>query len=426
MSRIALIDGNNFYVSCERVFDPALEGRPVVVLSNNDGCVVARSPEVKALGVKMGTPWFQLKALARRHGIIARSSNYTLYADMSQRMMAILARYAEAQEIYSIDECFLDLSGHDAAALDTLARQLRRRVQREIGIPVCVGIGTTKTLAKLANHIAKQQPERSGVCDLTAMDPEASERVLRAIDVGEVWGVGRRLAPRLQALGIRSVWDLKCADPKAIRHAFSVVLERTVAELNGQSCLSLEEVAPARQQIVCSRSFGQRVTDCDALAEAVTAYTRRACEKLRRQHSLAGRILVHIQTNPHTPQQPQYSRSQIIPLEQPTDNTLQLTRAALHGLRTIYRPGYAYIKAAVQLDGLIAKADRPMTLFDDTQAEQRSDALMATLDQINQRYGRGRIRLAGEGRDQPWQMRRGQMSPAYTTSIEALPVARAG
>jgi nucleotidyltransferase/DNA polymerase involved in DNA repair len=258
----ALVDGNNFYVSCERVFNPKLNGQPVVVLSNNDGCVVARSNEVKALGVKMGTPWFQLKDLAKQHGIQALSSNYGLYADMSSRMMTVLGRYAPDQEVYSIDECFLGFDGFRHFDLIAHSQRMRDEVLRWVGIPVCVGIGTTKTLAKLANHCAKKNlAGADSVCDLTQLDDAQRSRLFATIPVNEVWGVGRRLTEQLAARNIHTVEQLRTADTETLRQAFSVVLERTVRELNGIACLDLEAVAPNKQQIISSRSFGAYVYD---------------------------------------------------------------------------------------------------------------------------------------------------------------------
>ena len=280
----ALIDGNNFYVSCERVFNPKLEGRPMVVLSNNDGCVVARSAEVKALGVKMGEPWFKLKAMARKHGIVAYSSNYTLYADMSNRMMAVLASYSPRQEIYSIDECFLGLDGFSHYDLMAHAQKMRQQVKQWVGLPVCVGIAPTKTLAKLANHCAKKGlAGDDGVCDFGQLGKEEYEALLASLPVGEVWGVGRKLTARLNEMGIHTVRQLRDADTATIRRQFSVVLERTIMELRGISCLELEELAPAKKQIMSSRSFGAYVHTLPELEEAVSTYIARAAEKLRAQ-----------------------------------------------------------------------------------------------------------------------------------------------
>lgn len=417
----ALVDGNNFYVSCERVFAPSLEGRPVVVLSNNDGCAVARSNEVKALGVKMGTPWFELCDLARRHGIVALSSNYALYADMSNRMMAILAAFSPQQEVYSIDECFLGLEGFARQRLPGMAREIRQRVRRWIGIPVCVGIGPSKTLAKLANHCAKKglAGGEEGVCDLSSLPDSEMTALLDRIDVGEVWGVGRRHSERLAGLGIHTVRQLRDADTAMIRREFSVVLERTVRELRGTACLALEEVAPSKQQIMSSRSFGTYVYARDELAEAVAAYTARAAEKLRRQSSVAGAIQVYIRTNPFSTRQPQYQRGITVPLAMATSDTMQLTRAALWGLDRIYRPGFAYQKAGVMLADIRPAGQTQGVLFPD--AAKGRPALMAVMDRANARWGRGTLKLAAEGARQGWRMKRDRVSPAYTTRWEDLP-----
>ena len=281
---IALVDGNNFYVSCERAFNPALEQRPVVVLSNNDGCVVSRSNEAKALGIKMGVPYFEVKHLTKSHGLIWLSSNYTLYGDMSARMMSILGAFAPEQEIYSIDECFLDFTG---MVVDQIARgrKMRATVRQYIGIQTCVGIGPSKTMAKLANHIAKKQPQFRGVFAWSALTATEQDAMMAGLEVGEVWGIGRRLNAQLDNLGIRSALDLKQADPAAMRRRFSVVMERTIAELNGVACLDLEDVAPRKEQIMCSRSFGRPVTDLADLKEAVMSYTVRAAARMREQSS---------------------------------------------------------------------------------------------------------------------------------------------
>lgn len=294
---IALIDVNNFYVSCERVFNPKLEGRPVVVLSNNDGCAVARSNEVKALGVRMGQPWFQLKDLAKKHGIIAYSSNYALYADMSNRVMDILAMFSPHQEIYSIDECFLDLTGFKTKNLAPYGQHIRQTIKQWTGLPVCVGIGSTKTLAKLANHMAKKNPEWNGVCDFNSLSFQQQADWFQRTGVGEIWSIGKRLAPRLQEIGIKTVLDLKTASPSQMRARFSVVMEKTIREINGTACIELEEINPSRKQIISSRSFGIPVSDLASLEESVTLYISRAAEKLRRQQSCAGSVHVSIRTS---------------------------------------------------------------------------------------------------------------------------------
>jgi DNA polymerase V len=416
---IALIDANNFYVSCERVFDPRLEGKPVVVLSNNDGCAVARSNEVKALGVKMGTPWFQMRDLAKQHGIVALSSNYSLYADMSNRLMTILGRYAPDQEIYSIDECFLGLDGFGRLDLAEYCRGIRQRVHQGIGLPVCVGIAETKTLAKLANHCAKKNlAGNDGVCDFNRLSESELSRLFASIEVGEVWGIGRQLTHKLGEIGITTVEDLRRADAKTLRDKFSVVVERTVTELNGIPCMSLEEVAPNKQQIQSSRSFGQYVYDLAPLKEAVASYIAIAAEKLRAQGSLAGMVQVYIRTNPHK-DAPQYQRGVTIPLPEATDDTLRLTRAALWALKRIYRSGYAYQKAGVALINLTDAATSQMSLFSKAKDNRR---LMQVMDRINTVWGRGTLRSAAEGIEKDWKMKREKMSPGYTTNWEQMPV----
>ncbi len=416
----ALIDGNNFYVSCERVFNPALEGKPMVVLSNNDGIVVARSAEVKALGVKMGVPWFQLNALARMHRILAYSSNYTLYADMSNRMMRVLATYSPQQEVYSIDECFLGFDGFPAGELAAIGQRIRTQVKQWVGIPVCVGIGSTKTLAKLANHCAKKNLAGSdGVCDFGQMQPAELDTLFGRIEVGEVWGVGRRLTEKLTARGIATVRALRDADAVTLGEAFSVVLQRTVMELRGVSCLALEEIAPAKKQIISSRSFGAYVYTLDDLEEAVSTYMARAAEKLRSQGSVAGAIQVFIRTNPFKPDHPQYQRALSIPLPAPTADTRLLTRAALWGLKHLFKPGYAYQKAGVMLMDLRDAGIEQGQLFDAAPPDR--PALMQVIDRANAQWGRGTLKLASEGMAKPWQMRRERKSPAYTTRWEDLP-----
>ncbi|MDP3664115.1 MAG: Y-family DNA polymerase [Nitrosomonas sp.] len=418
---IALIDVNNFYVSCERVFNPRLEDKPVVVLSNNDGCAVARSNEVKALGVKTGQPWFQLEDLAKKHGIIAYSSNYTLYADMSNRFMSILAVFSPNQEIYSIDECFLDLTGFRTKSLTHYGQQIRQRIKQWTGLPVCVGIGSTKTLAKLANHIAKKNLEFRGVCDLNAMSSQQQDEWFSKIEVGEIWGIGRRLAPKLQEIGIKTVLDLKTASTSQLRARFSVVMEKTIREINGTACIELEEINPPKNQIVSSRSFGMPVSDLASLEESVSLYISRAAEKLRRQQSFAGSVHVNIRTSPFNEKEPYYANSMTIALPRQTDDTRILTKVALWGLRRIYRRGYRYQKAGVMLSELVPRQYRQLDLFGTiSAADNQSSKLMSVMDQINARMGRGTLKLASEGFKQPWKMKLGNKSPNYTTNWDEL------
>lgn len=417
---IALIDVNNFYVSCERVFNPKLEGRPVVVLSNNDGCAVARSNEVKVLGVKMGQPWFQLKDLARKHGIVAYSSNYALYADMSNRVMSILAMFSPNQEIYSIDECFLDLSGFRRTNHADYGQRIRKRIKQWTGLPVCVGIGSTKTLAKLANHIAKKNPEFNAVCDLNSLSLEQQADWFQRIEVGEIWGIGRRLAPRLHEIGIKTVLDLKTASPSQLRARFSVVMEKIIREINGTACIELEEINPPKKQIVSSRSFGIPVSDLASLEESVSLYISRAAEKLRRQQSFAGTVHVSIRTSPFNEKEPYYANSMTIVLPRQTDDTRLLTKVALWGLRRIYRRSYKYQKAGVMLSELVSRQYRQIDLFGSIDTDTRASQLMRVMDQINARMGRGTLKLASEGFRQPWKMKQGNRSPNYTTNWNEL------
>ena len=417
---IALIDVNNFYVSCERVFNPKLVGKPVVVLSNNDGCAVARSNEVKALGVGMGAPWFKFKDLAKQHGIIAMSSNYALYADMSNRVMSILRQYSPDQEVYSIDESFLDLTGFQSRDLIKYGQHMRKRILKWTGLPVCVGIGSTKTLSKLANHCAKKRPVFNSVCNFNTMPQEELDALLSQVDVGEIWGVGRKLAPKLQALGFNTVLDLKRANPERLRQQFSVVMEKTIRELNGTVCIELEDVAPAKKQILSSRSFGHPVSDYNSLAESITLYMSRAAEKLRRQQSFAGSVYVYIRTSPFKPDDPFYSNGMTIPLPCPTDDSRQLVNAVLWGLKQIYKPNFNYAKAGVMLSEIVPAQGVQTDLFSHVQASPTSAALMVAMDSINKKMGKESIKLASEGFKRPWKMRQENKSPSYTCNWNEL------
>jgi len=421
---IALVDCNNFYVSCERMFNPKLEGKPVVVLSNNDGCAVARSNEVKSLGIKMGEPWFKMEKVAKQHGIIAYSSNYALYGDLSARVMSILSTFSPRQEIYSIDECFLDLDGFDSKSLMAYGQTIRQAVKRNVGIPVCVGIADTKTLAKLANHCAKKGlAGENGVCDFGLLNEQQRKALFSALPVGEIWGVGRRISEKLLAMNIRTVEDLKTTSQKAIRDQFSVVLERTVQELNGIPCIELEEAGTPRQQIMVSRSFGSSVTEYDDLAESVSYFATKAAEKLRQDGSVAASVCVYIRTNPFNEKEPQYQRSMIVPLGQPSDDTMKLVSASLMGLKAIYRSGYRYKKTGVLLMGLQPKDSVQATLFDDTAKQAKSASMMSIMDSINRKMGKGSMTIAASGIQHRWAMRRERKTPNYTTDWNELPEA---
>ena len=428
-SLFALVDVNNFYVSCERVFQPKLEEVPMVVLSNNDGCAVARSAEVKALGVKMGTPWFQMAELAKKHGIQAYSSNYTLYGDMSSRVVQVLKAFTPNLEVYSIDESFLQIETVLKQYQDTieLGQKIKQQVKDTTGLPVCVGIGASKTLAKFANHLAKKHKQFSGVCDVEAMPKAELYQWMSEIPAGEVWGVGKQIAKKLKAQHIHSVFDLLQVSPQAMRQQFGVVMERLCYELRGISCLQLEEVAPAKQQIIASRSFGKLVTSQTELAESVATHTARAAEKLRSQNSTTGALTVFIQTNPFKQNEPQHHQSITIPLADGTDNTLTLTNAALAGLKQIYQSNFRYKKAGVILNLISDKPTVQQSLFEDMESKGKSAHLMKAMDDINHRFGNTAIKSAAAGTNrskQAWQMRSGNKSPNYTTQWDELPVAK--
>ena len=422
----ALVDVNNFYVSCERVFDPRLAHVPVVVLSNNDGCAVARSNEVKALGVKMGAPWFKLKDFARKHSIVALSSNYTLYGDMSNRVTSVLRDLAPDIEVYSIDESFLRIerTAHLYGGTVPMGHVIRNRVRQWTGLPICVGIGETKTLAKFAHHIAKKNAQFYGVCDVAAMSGTERDHWMRSVDVEQVWGIGRRIAARLTSIKIQSVHDLVHADIKRLRAHFGVVIERTVSELRSVSCLALEDVMPAKQQIMSSRSFGKMQHTIEQVGEAVASHVDAAAAKLRAQHSVAGAVYVFIQTNPFQESDRQYSAGLVVPLADVSNDTRTLTKAASHGLRRIYRSGYAYKKCGVMLMQLEDGQHRQETLFDDPQARGQSARLMSALDSVNRVWGRGTLRTAACGITQRWAMRSEKRSPRYTTHWGELPIVR--
>lgn len=416
----ALVDGNSFYASCERVFRPDLHGKPIVVLSNNDGCVVAANAEAKALNIPLFGPYFEIAALCRKHKVTVFSSNYTLYGDMSRRMMSILAEFAPWQEIYSIDECFLDLSG--IPDLKSHSQRIRQSVLQRIGIPTCVGMGPSKTLAKLANHVAKKRPEWGGVFAWDWLNERETDTLLGQLPVGKVWGVGGRLAANLAGMGITTALQLKQADPHRIKRKFSVVLERTVAELNGISCLELEDVAPPRQQIIASRSFGEKVCDLTTLTAAVSHHVARAAEKLRAQNCTARLVGVSIRTSPFA-DEPQHHPYIVTPLVYPTDDTIVLTQAALAGLRRIYRKGFRYQKAGVLLMEL-GPSDVHQTDLFAPPPDPRRQQLMQVVDAINRQYGNSCVKLGSEGLTRNWTMRQDLRSPCWTTRWEDLPLVK--
>ncbi|MDJ0364849.1 Y-family DNA polymerase [Hymenobacter sp. H14-R3] len=419
-----LVDCNNFYASCERVFRPELEGRPVVVLSNNDGCVIARSQEAKALGLRMGEPYFKVRELVERHRMAVCSSNYELYGDMSRRVMWYLSHVAPTVEVYSIDEAFLDLAGmdrwHDLAGW---AGEVRGAVRQRTGIPVCVGVAPTKTLAKLANRLAKQGAHTSGGPGVLVLSDETERReALARVAVEDVWGVGYRSAAKLHEVGVRTAAQLAgVGDAWARKHLGGVVGARLLHELRGFSCAGVVVEDEARKSLACTRSFGQPLTELADLAGAVATHVTRAGEKLRRQGLSARLLTVFVETSKYAGPPPPYSFSAQLTLPVATDDTLTLGQAAQRGLERIWRPGRRYVKAGVVLDGLERAGAGPQaTLFGDLGPPPERAGLMRALDALNGRYGTGTVQVAAAmpppGQPPAWVMRRGAKSPAFTTS----------
>ncbi|MFL3320442.1 Y-family DNA polymerase [Klebsiella michiganensis] len=415
----ALCDVNSFYASCETVFRPDLKGRPVVVLSNNDGCVIARSAEAKPF-VKMGEPYFKQKEQFRRHGVISFSSNYELYADMSNRVMTTLEELSPRCEIYSIDEAFCDLTGvRNCRGLTDFGREIRETVLRRTHLTVGVGIAQTKTLAKLANHAAKQwQRQTGGVVDLSNI--EKQRKLMAALPVDEVWGVGHRISKKLEAMGIKTVLQLADTDIRFIRKHFNVVLERTVRELRGEPCLGLEEFAPVKQEIVCSRSFGGRITEYHEMRQAICSYASRAAEKLRGEHQYCRFISAFVKTSPFALNEPYYGNSASVKLLTPTQDSRDIIAAATRCLDAVWKDGHRYQKAGVMLGDFYSQGVAQLNLFDDNAPRKNSEALMEVLDHLNAKNGRGALYFAGQGIQTAWQMKREMLSPRYTTRYSDL------
>lgn len=422
MTLFALVDCNNFYVSCERAFDPSLRGKPVVVLSNNDGCVVSRSAEAKALGIKMAQPYFEIRNFEKSHGLVAHSSNYALYGSVSNRVMSILRDMAPRQEIYSIDESFLDLTG--IANPEVLGAAMRARTLQWAHMPVCVGIASTKTRAKLANFIAKRVPRLNGVFNIELLTEQQQRGLFSKVDVSDIWGIGYRITKRLEAIGVRSALDLRDADPDLIRDRFGVVLSRTVAELRGISCLHFEDVRPSKKQIMSSRSFCRLVTDIGELRESVVMHATRASEKLRAEGSAAGGVYVFVQSNPFRDQDKQYQASRCMELPTVTQDTRRITAMALRGLEDMFVPGINYKKAGVMLLDLVDHSVQQADLFSECDSP-KSERLMGVLDGLNCRFGSGTAVFAGSGISRTWAMRSDIKSRNYTTRWDEIPVARA-
>ena len=415
----ALVDCNNFYVSCERIFRPDLARVPMVVLSNNDGCVVSRSNEVKALGIKMGQPWFECRALAEQHGILALSSNYALYADMSNRVMTILSGFSPRCEVYSIDEAFVDLTGMPEPR--ALSYAIKARVAMWTGIPVCVGVGPTKTLAKLANHVAKKHPRSKGVFNYNALTDEQKANLLKHLPVSDVWGVGRRLTERLARHGITTALDLREAHTPTLRTAFGVVLEKTQRELQEISCIQLEERQADKKQIISSRSFGNMVQDLSVLKEALSTFAANACAKLRAQHSQASVVQVFLNTNRFRTELPQYAPCLAVALPGPTNDSLEVNRWAAFLCERMFKPEYQYKKAGIMLSEISPVTQQQGDWLQDTQ-QANKHKLMDALDALNARYGRGAVSVSTPSGHSGWQMKQERKSPNYTTSWTDLPL----
>ncbi|WP_336668112.1 translesion error-prone DNA polymerase V subunit UmuC [Enterobacter asburiae] len=418
----ALVDVNSFYASCEKVFRPDLEGKPIVVVSNNDGCIISLSREAKQFGIKMGEPYFKFKEKLYPSRVYVFSSNYALYADLSSRVMQTLTDLAPAIEIYSIDEAFVNVSGvSHCLSLEAFGHQMRTQVLKNTGLTVGVGIAPTKTLAKLANYAAKRWASTGGVVDLSGR--ERQRKLLEKVPVEEVWGVGRRITKKLNAMGITTALELAEASSWVIRKHFNVVLERTARELRGEPCLDLEEFTPTKQQIICSRSFGHRITQYEEMHQAICAYAERAAEKLRGEHQYCRFISVFVRTSPHADNEIYYGNQASVTLMTPTNDSRDIIRAATEALGRIWLDGYRYMKAGVMLADFFSSGVAQLNLFDDNRLRANSAALMEMMDSVNH-SGKGKIWFAGQGIEKSWAMKREMLSPAYTTRYADLPVAK--
>lgn len=390
----ALIDVNNCYVSCERMFNPNLNNKPVIVLSNNDGCAVARSQEAKDIGIKMGVPLYQIRDVVKKYNVQVLSSNYSLYEEMSRRFHKILLEYVtEAeQEIYSIDECFLDLTAYEQLFdLTDYAHQMRDRIQKWIGLPVCVGIGRSKTQAKIANHMAKKGKRFGGVCNLVEMDKRHQDHFFSIIDVNEIWGVGRKHTKKLKEMGINTVQDLSRSSPQEMKKLFSIVMARTVSELQGVSCIEIEHSPESKKQIISSRSFGCRVTELDDLKEAMCLHAQDACRRLRNDESLCGCIIVFVQSNPHDDSVPFYNKSASYAFPEATDSAMDFVKAATAMICHVYKAGIKYKKCGVILTCIEPKYGHTYDLLTDMEVIDKKEKLMQVLESVGDKFGKRKI-----------------------------------
>jgi DNA polymerase V len=415
----ALVDCNNFYASCERVFQPRLEGKPVLILSNNDGCVVARSNEAKALGIKMGVPLYQIRESFKDHNLEIFSSNYTLYGDMSRRVMEILATFTPDFEVYSIDECFLGFDDFRNRNLTEYSKGIRSTIQRYVHLPTCIGLGPTKVLAKMANRIAKKNPQFGGVFNF--FDAKDWDSILKDFPLEDIWGVGSRYVERLSRFNIRTPLDLKRCHRGQIRKAFSVVMERIVLELNGMSCIPLETIPPARKNMACARGFGHELLKIEDLEGAVHSYASLLCEKLRRAKQIAGNVYLFLMTNPFSKNAPQFSRGINGRLFEPTNDTSIVIEHCCSLLRRIYRPGFAYKRVGIIMMDLMPERAMQPDLFS-VQNHPKRQALISAVDVLNRRFGKCTVQFGLTKSKEVWKQRRERETPRYTTSWNDLPI----
>jgi DNA polymerase V len=409
-----LIDCNNFYASCERVFNPLLNGRPVVVLSNNDGCVIARSSEAKALGIPMAEPAYKLKALIEANQVVVFSSNYVLYGDMSHRVMTTIAQFVPDMEIYSIDEAFLLFDGFENSNLKKYGEKIVRTTTRNTGIPVSLGIAPTKTLAKLANKFAKKYKDYKGVCVIDT--DEKREKTLKLTAIGDVWGIGRQYAKKLEYYSIHTAWDFTQRSKSWVRHTMGVVGERTWLELKGTPCIEMDKTT-TKKSICTSRSFGERLTELSPISEAVSNFAANCAEKLRKQHSLASVIMVFIQTNPNATNLPQHCKQVLLQLPVPTNDTTELINFALRGLKAIFAEGFQFKKAGVIVSELVPERPLQGDIFD-TRNRDKFSRIMMVMDSLNASYGKQKVKIAAQGFDRKWRLKNEKLSPCYSTKLE--------
>lgn len=418
----ALIDANNFYCTCESIFRPDLKGKAIVVISNNDGCIISRSAEAKKLDIPMGAPYFKIKDELRRQGVTVFSSNYALYADMSHRMMATLEEIGPRLDIYSIDEAFMDLSGVDnCLSFSDFGHEIRDTVLRNTGLRVGVGIAPTKTLAKLANFAAKKWPTSQGVVDISGH--ETQRKLLPHVPIEEVWGVGRRISKKLRGMGIENALQLADCSTWVIRKHFNVVLERTMRELRGEACLAFDELIPTKQQIICSRSFGHRITDYAEMHQAICTYAERAAEKLRMERQYCRQVSIFMRSSPHAPGEPYYSNQVSMSCMTPTEDTRDIISMTNTLLLQIWRAGYRYMKAGVMLSDFYSQGIAQPDFFDELKPRANSAALMDVIDTLN-KSGKRKVWFAGQGFEKSWSMKREMLSPAWTTRYSDFPVVK--